>query len=140
MLAKKLLVSIPTSIRVIRRLSLAGLGKTLALQQLRLLVLVREARGQAEMAEILDVSPAAVSKMVDCLVAKGLVRKKPGKDARSKSVVLTAEGKRTLKVVHSHVEGQLNVSLKKLTGTELKDLNRGLSVLDKFIGIVNENS
>ncbi|HXH29216.1 MAG TPA: MarR family transcriptional regulator [Bacteriovoracaceae bacterium] len=139
MLAKRLLVSIPTTIRIIRRLSVAKVGKKLSLQQLRVLVLIKENKGQAELAELLYISPAAVSKMVDSLVTKKLVTKKPGKDARSKSLQLTKDGKRTLATVSAYVEDQLTAGLERLTAKEHAELNRGLEVLDKFMGIVNEH-
>ena len=138
MLEKKLLVSIPTAIRIIRRLSLAKVGKTLSLQQLRVLMLVSEEKGQAEMSDQLYISPAAVSKMVDSLVNKNLIIRKPGKDARCKTLKLTPEGKKTLGSVSSYVEDQLGLGLNCLTVKELTELDKGLTVLDKIMGIVNE--
>jgi DNA-binding MarR family transcriptional regulator len=139
MLAKKMLTIIPRSIRTMRRLSGESLAGSVPFQQFRIMVLVHEGLGQGKMSELLQISPAAVSKMIESLVTKKLVARSPGKDRRSLILKLTSKGKKTYDLVSGHVEQRLEESLGKLSLKELGELDRGLSVLEKFMGLVDEN-
>lgn len=138
MLAKEILRIIPASIRTIRRLSTGSLDGSITIHHLRVLLLVKEGQGQTQMAETLQVSLAAVSKMVNGLVIKDLIKRSPGKDGRCLNLDLTSKGIKTLSIVLGQVEERLESSLNELTPTEVKQLKSGLAVLDKLMNLVNE--
>lgn len=138
MLPEHILRSIPSSIRVIRKLTAETLNEELTTQQFRLMNLIHEGMGQTQMANTLQVSMAAVSKMVDHLAHKGLLKRIPGADRRCQGLILTAQGKKIHKRVISHIEKVLNTNLTKLTEDERSDLIKGLDVLDKLMGKINE--
>lgn len=138
MLVKKILASIPNSIRTIRRLSVSSLNNDLSFQQFRILNLTREGMGQTQMAQNLQVSVAAVSKAVDGMVKKGLLEREQGEDRRCSKLTITAEGAKAHRLVRGQVEKELEKHFKKLTPKEQSDLSRGLDVLDKLMGYVNE--
>lgn len=138
MLAKKILNSIPQSIRMIRHLSVCFMGNELTIQQFRILTLCKEGMGQTQMAQTLQISMAAISKMVDHLVKQNLLERHQGDDRRCLKLSLTPEGKKIQKKITGQVEKILNKNLEKLTNEEQVDLDRGLTVLDKLMGFVNE--
>lgn len=135
----RILTSIPRSIRTIRRVSADLLNSDLTFQQFRILNLVNEGMGQTQMAQNLQVSMAAISKIVDLLVKRGLLKRETGEDRRCLNLSLTAEGKKVLKCVKSQVEKKIEVHYKKLTEKEKSELEKGLIVLDKLMGFLNEN-
>jgi DNA-binding MarR family transcriptional regulator len=94
--------------------------------------------GQTQISQNLQVSVAAVSKLVDLLVKRELVKRDPGEDRRSHRLTLTREGEKLRRKVHDAVARELQRNVKKLSKQELSDLKRGLSVLDKLMGYVNE--
>jgi len=133
MLSKKILESIPQAIRVLRMLSIETLEGSLSLQQLRVLRLAFEGYGQSQMSKILQVSMAAISKMVDGLCNKGFLVKKEGKDKRSLELRLTPKGRKILGQVTAHVEKKINEAARSLDPQEKDELLKGLAVLDKVI-------
>ena len=138
MLSKKVLTSIPYSIRTIRRLAAVSLDSDITFQQFRILNLTFEGMSQTQMAQNNQVSMAAISKMVDALVKRGLLVREEGEDRRCLTLKLSAEGSRIRKVVTIQVEKELDSNFKKLTKDEQNDLKKGLDVLDKLMGFVNE--
>lgn len=138
MLSKKILSSIPNSIRTIRRLAASSLESDVTFQQFRILQLSHEGMGQTQMSQALQVSMAAISKMVDSLARRGLLVREQGEDRRCLHLKLSLEGIRIRKVVTGQVEKTLDKHFKKLTKEEQDDLKKGLDVLDKLMGYVNE--
>lgn len=138
MLSKKILESLPYSIRTIRKISASSLDSDLTFQQFRILTLVHEGMGQTQMSQNLQVSMAAISKIVDFLVKKKLVEREQGEDRRCFKLKLTKEGEKKRKVVHDQVASELDRNFKKLTKKEQTDLKNGLLVLDKLMDYVNE--
>ncbi len=137
-LSTQILEVIPFSVRTIRRLSSSVLKGRITIHHLRILILIREGQGQKGIAETLQVSEAAVSKTIGSLVDKKLLRKKIGKDKRSREVILTASGTRILNLARELVEEQLIPQLEKL-GTDEKDtLREGLLILQKVMSGVKE--
>jgi DNA-binding MarR family transcriptional regulator len=70
-------------------------GLDLALSQVRMLALIERLPtcGIGDVAEYMDVSSAAVSRAVDRLVRRGLVRRTPaGEDRRAVDLVVTSDG------------------------------------------------
>lgn len=135
----RILTSIPRAIRTIRRLSADLLNSDLTFQQFRILNLVNEGMGQTQMSQNLQVSMAAISKIVDLLVKRGLLKRETGEDRRCLTLSLTTEGKKVLKCVKTQVEKKIEIHYKKLTEKEKSELEKGLIVLDKLVGYLNEN-
>lgn len=138
MLAEKILSTVPLSIRALRKLSSESLHEDITVQQFRILVMTEEGMGQTQMANTQQISMAAVSKMVDHLVKQGLLKRSPGADRRCLQLSLTAEGKKIHKRVTGHIKKVLDAKFDKLTKEEQSDLQKGLDVLDKLMGMVNE--
>jgi DNA-binding MarR family transcriptional regulator len=138
MFQKNFFVSLFNAIRTVRRLSVGSLQDDISFQQYRILSLIHEGMGQTQMSQSLQVTMAAVSKTVDGLVKKGFLHREPGEDRRCYKLNLTKRGDVLRKVVRGQVENELAKSYKKLTKQEQSDLNRGLEVLDKLMGYVNE--
>lgn len=138
MLSKKILESIPNAIRTIRCLGAGSLNKDLTFQQFRILNLTHLGMGQTQMAQTLQVSMAAISKIVDSLVKRKLLVREQGEDKRCIKLRLTKEGEKIRKAVQDQVARHLEKSFRKLTKDEQRDLKKGLDVLDKLMGFVNE--
>jgi DNA-binding MarR family transcriptional regulator len=137
MLARALIDSLPRSMRVMRKLSGAGLQGPITFQQLRFLYLVREGMGPTQMAESMQISMAAVSKMLNCLEQKKLIKKVRALDRRALELELTAEGGRILKTVLKHVEARLNLGINRLTLAEKKEFENGMKVLVRLMEMVD---
>lgn len=138
MLSKKIFETIPFSIRTIRKIVAGSLQKDLTFQQFRILTLAHEGMGQTQMAQNMQVSMAAVSKIVDPLVKRELLIREQGTDRRCLKLKLTKEGARIRKTIHDQVVKEIDKSFKKLTKKEQSELMKGLFVLDKLMGLVNE--
>lgn len=132
MLSAKLIESIPKSIRILRKFSSQSLSGSLTFQQFRVLNLVKEGQGQTQIAETVQVSLAATSKMINSLIKKNFITRKAGEDRRTQILKLTPKGKSTLDKVHKHVMKKLDVGLEDLSSTEKGQLLQGLTVLDKL--------
>ncbi|WPU63243.1 MarR family winged helix-turn-helix transcriptional regulator [Peredibacter starrii] len=90
------------------------------------------------MADLLQVSTAAISKMISQLESKKYALRTPGKDRRSLDIKLTAEGTKVLNKVFGKLENQFEKNIKRLSKQEQTDLGKGLLVLEKLMGFVNE--
>lgn len=133
-LSTQILEVIPFSVRTIRRLS----SSVLTIHHLRVLILVQEGLGQKGIAETLQVSDAAVCKTVGILVEKKLLKKKVGKDKRSREVTLTASGLRIISEAREMVEEKIIPQLEKLRADEKVKLREGLDILKKVMTGVKE--
>ncbi|WP_408096295.1 MarR family winged helix-turn-helix transcriptional regulator [Peredibacter sp. HCB2-198] len=138
MLSKSILSVVPYSIRTIRRFTAAAITAPLSFQQLRILILIKEGKGQTEMADLLQVSTAAISKMISQLEIKKYALRMPGKDRRSLELKLTKEGTKVLNKVFGKLEDRFEKNIKRLSKQEQADLGKGLIVLEKLMGFVNE--
>ncbi|MFL5782981.1 MAG: MarR family winged helix-turn-helix transcriptional regulator [Bacteriovoracaceae bacterium] len=136
--ARKLIESIPRSIRVLRKLTVSALDGSLTLHQTRVLYLIKEGLGQSQIADSLQVSAAAVCKLMHQLSDKGFITMSPGKDRRERELILTKEGSRVLAAVNKQLEKKINKGLEALSDTEMKDLEKGLVVLDKLMSQIKE--
>lgn len=133
MLSGKLLESIPKSIRIIRKFATESMGGHLTLQQFRVLKLISEGHGMSQIAEILDVSMAAISKMSTFLLNQKLITRKTGSDKRTQVIKLTPKGKSTLVKIKKYVEQKLDTGIEGLSKDEKAQLMQGLLVLDKLM-------
>ncbi len=138
MLAKKVLESIPRTIRTLRKLTVSVLDGQLTFHQTRVLFYIREGMGQSQIAETLQVTPAAVCKLMHQLSENGLVTMIPGKDRRERLMELTKEGSRILNTVSRSLEKKLNKGIDSLSNAERDDLMKGLLVLEKLTGQIKE--
>ncbi len=138
MLAKALLESLPLSIRTLRKLTVSSLDGSITFHQSRVLFLIREGFGQAQIAEVTQVTPAAVCKLMRELTEKGFITMCPGKDRRERNLELTKDGARALSTVTKQVEKKLNKGIEHLTNEERDDLLKGLEVLNKLMGQIKE--
>jgi MarR family transcriptional regulator, negative regulator of the multidrug operon emrRAB len=72
----------------------------------------------------LGLTHSAAVRLVDRLVAAGLVKREPGKDARSLAVSLTVAGRRAAREVRAGRERALTGLLAPLTADECEQLSR----------------
>ncbi len=130
MLSEKLLDTIPCSIRTIRKLYAESLDGALTLQQIRVLTLISEGQGLTQIAETLEVSLAAVSKMVSSLSKKKIIMSKEGVDRRTQILTLTPQGKNSLEKIKKMVRSKLDIGIAELTKDESAQLMNGLAILE----------
>ena len=130
MLSEKLLDTIPYSIRTIRKLYSESLDGALTLQQIRVLTLISEGQGLTQIADTLQVSLAAVSKMVSSLSKKKIIMRKEGVDRRTHVLTLTPQGKSSLEKIKKMVRAKLDVGISDLSKEESAQLIKGLSILE----------
>ena len=130
MLSEKLLDTIPYSIRTIRKLISESLDGTFTLQQIRVLTLISEGQGVTQIADTLQVSLAAVSKMVSSLSKKKIIMSKEGVDRRTHVLTLTPQGKSSLEKIKKMVRAKLDVGISDLSKEESAQLINGLSILE----------
>lgn len=138
MLSKKLLETIPQSIRTIRKLTSETLTESLTFQQMRILILVNEGQSQTQMAETLQVSHAAISKMISFLTNKRLIVCKAGEDRRTHVLQVTEKSKKILKETVRYVRSKLDVGIRELSPTEKDQLMKGLVILERVMKKVKE--
>ena len=140
MMASKLQIVLPEVGRAMRSLAHNSLREENgpSLQQFRILELTHKGLSQTQMAHFLQVSMAAVSKLVDSLVKHGFLERIQCEDRRCLQLKLTPEGKRIYKKVTSQIEKSIDKHVVKLTKEEVSDLEKGLAVLDKIMGMINE--
>ena len=130
MLSEKLLDTIPCSIRTIRKLYAESLDGALTLQQIRVLTLISEGQGLTQIADTLEVSLAAVSKMVSSLSKKKIIMSKEGVDRRTQILTLTHQGKNSLEKIKKMVRSKLDIGIAELTKDESAQLMNGLAILE----------
>lgn len=133
MLGKRLHEIVPSLMRTIRENYATAQSSELSFHQIRMLYFISCGKSQSEMAEIMSVTPAAVSKIIDGMVVKKLLLRKQGEDRRRQILTLTASGKKTLDKINKTVEDKLNESISQLSSTEYKQLEQGLAVLEKLM-------
>ncbi len=140
MLATKLQTIMPEVGRTMRSLANHSLRDEVGptVQQFRILQLTHLGLSQTQMAHFLQVSMAAVSKLVDSLVKSGFLERIQCADRRCLQLKLTPEGRKIHKKVTSHIEKAIDKQVVKLTKEEVSDLEKGLTVLCKIMGMINE--
>ena len=133
MLSENLLDTIPYSIRTIRKLISESLDGTFTLQQIRVLTLISEGQGLTQIAETLQVSLAAVSKIVSSLSKKKIIISKEGVDRRTHVLTLTSQGKNSLEKIKKMVRSKLDIGIADLSKEEHAQLVKGLSILNELM-------
>lgn len=138
MLGEKLHTQAIDLLLLIRQLGAASVEGDLTYQQVRLMMFISHGKSQSMMSESMLVTPAAISKMIDCLVQKGLVTRRPDEDRRRQVLTFTAAGKKIYNKFIKAVEGKLDQNILLLPVQEQKQLAQGLEVLDKLVSKMNE--
>jgi DNA-binding MarR family transcriptional regulator len=104
----------------------------LSLQQLTVLNLVRtEGITLAELARRTMVAPTVITGIVDRLERQGLIRREPDpRDRRVNRLVLTDRGVEVSVAVEKSLAAEVAMQMSDFTDDELKDLGRGLELLE----------
>jgi DNA-binding MarR family transcriptional regulator len=125
---------IPATMRVIRREVRQGANFTLTVPQHRVLAhLFRGVADATSLAELQGVTLPGISKMVDVLVERGLVRREPSKtDRRQAKLILTDEGKKIYEHSRKTAQAKLNEMIVLLTSDRKRALMAGLLVLKEL--------
>jgi DNA-binding MarR family transcriptional regulator len=105
---------------------------------LRSMILIKEGLGASQIADTLHVSGAAISKIINSLETKNILKRSPGKDGRSICLRLTPKGQKTLSLVSKHAEKEFEKAITKLSPSEKESLNKGLMALEKLMSHMNE--
>jgi outer membrane protein len=138
MLGKRLHGTILPLMAVIRGSYASTQHSKLSFQQIRILHFISCGKSQSDMAEIMLVTPAAISKQIDALVLDKVIVRKQGEDRRRHILSLTTLGTKMLAKVYKTVADRLDESINKLSILEKKQLEQGLTILEKLTTMVNE--
>lgn len=138
MVATKILESVPRAVRLLRKFTVEVLDGSITFHQTRVLFYIKEGFGQSQIAEALQVSPAAVCKVTHQLAENDLITMIPGHDRRERLMELTKEGSKILNTVSKQIEKKLNKGIDTLTSQDRDDLMKGLEILDKLVGQIKE--
>jgi len=124
----------PMVMRHIRR-EMRRRANGLSVPQFRALLYVyrHEAAGLAEIAEHVGLMPPSASKMMDKLVARGLVlREIPSDDRRRIRLTLTARGRASVELARRGTAEELAHVVAKLTPEQRVVLAQGLNILSEL--------
>lgn len=125
-------------LKIIRELGAMSVEDDLTFQHMRMLMAITHGKSQTEMAEAFLVSPAAISKMIDGLVQRELVTRKPDEDRRRQVLTLTPSGKKIYNKFIKAVDGKMDKKILLLPADEQKQLEQGLIVLEKVVTMMRE--
>lgn len=113
--------------------SLVSLAEEVSAPQYRLLVLIDAgvSRG-VDLARTLEVHSSTIARMVDRLVAKGLVDRSPDPDDRRANILsLTGDGAALVEAVNAHRRRQLSDVLERLRPDEVRTVVDGLKLFTR---------
>jgi DNA-binding MarR family transcriptional regulator len=130
-LGKQILKSIPSVMRVIRREMMPIAAGQLSIPQFRILAhLSHGEETVSSLAQLQGVSLPAISKMLDGLVAKKMVRKKAcANDRRSQWAELLPKGRKIFDRMQEQVAIKLNEQLATLSSSDTKVIEEALQIL-----------
>jgi DNA-binding MarR family transcriptional regulator len=141
--AQKVLALLPVLRQwVTMRVQQASADCDLSLRQYAALHGIREgASSPGELARLWQVTPAALTGIVDRLERRGLVRRTPDpSDRRRLCLVLTEEGLRTSRQVESALTTDLATQLATASPAELAELGRALDLLQQTLAALEERA
>ena len=130
--AKELLDAVPRATFIIRETAYRHRTKSVSFPQLRVLAMVSKVpcADLSAIALYLSLSLSATSRLVEHLVEKKLLQRKPDKLNRRKiSLTLTAPGKRVLDRTNRAVEKKLAGCLGHLSAKERRTLSAAMTLL-----------
>lgn len=123
-----------SAVRLLRTLRRADDGRGLSAPRLSALsvIVYGGAMSLAELAEAEQVKPPTMSRIVDALVARGLLSRnpKPG-DRRSVVIAATGEGVQLLGAGREQRVGELISRIGRLADSERRALARGVEILER---------
>ena len=130
----------PKAMQLIREEMRSVRGERLTVPQFRVLAAVdRGLCHNKEIGELLGVSEAAISRMIDVLEQDGLVNKGINKaDRRVKSLSLTKIGKKFFDHVKTGAKECLKNKLHTLSKEEIDAVTKGLEILQKKLPSLSE--
>lgn len=133
-IAKLLFEAIPAYVHQMRAEVKQAAPGNLSFSQFRVLsCLNRGVRTVSQVADHLSVSQPAMTKMVNGLVTRGLIKKKPDKtDKRQILLFLTAPGESLYQKVINKAEGSLSESLRDMPQSDLVALEQALLSLNRL--------
>ena len=133
-IAKKLLDVIPPSMHWIRKEMRSTMNDELTIPQFRILASIFRGNNVAcDIAKSQGTSQAAMSKMIDGLVTRGLVKREANKDDRRHfHLNLTASGDAFYKKTRKHAQTNLKEQISNLDKNDRDDLASGLIILEKL--------
>jgi DNA-binding MarR family transcriptional regulator len=141
--AQKVLALLPVLRQwVTMRVQQASADRDLSLRQYAALHGIREgASSPGELARLWQVTPAALTGIVDRLERRGLVRRTPDpSDRRRLCLALTEEGLRTSRQVESALTTDLATQLATASPAELAELGRALDLLQQTLAALEERA
>lgn len=137
-IAKKLMDIIPPSMNWIRTEMRSAMKskeqEELSVPQFRILASIFRGRNVAcDIAKHQGISQAAMSKMIDSLVARGFVEREANEnDRRHFHLILTKEGDTLFKKLRKSAQANLKEQISCLEQTDREDLEKGLLALEKL--------
>lgn len=124
--------SLMTHVADVHATEFLGVDVTMSQAKCLYVVSVHPGIGMSALAEQLNVTPAALSGLVDRLVEHGyLVRREDPSDRRQLRVTLTDPGREVFESIRELNEHQLRTLLAGLSGEELDALRIGIAALDR---------
>jgi DNA-binding MarR family transcriptional regulator len=139
-LAELMMDIIPKTTQKIREELRRVRGDRLTVTQFRVLAAVN--RGlcrNKDICELLGVSEAAISRMIDVLVQDGLIKKGVDKDDRRQTVLsLTSEGQKLHSVTKAEARTRLKSKLDALSSEDIESMIKGLEILQQNINLLDE--
>lgn len=132
--AKRILEVVPMSMARIRTEMRAASPPDLSIPQYRILGSIFRGQNLAgEIARHQGVSQPAMSKMIDSLVEKGLIKREhQGKDRRQIPLALTLLGEELFLKIRRTAQQELSQRTADLSARDRKELLQGLAVLERF--------
>lgn len=133
-LAKKLLDIIPPSMIWIRAEMRSVMKEELSVPQFRIMANIFRGNNVAcDIAKSQGISQAAMSKMIDSLVARGFVEREANEnDRRHFHLNLTKAGDTFFKKMRKSAQANLKEQISDLGEEDRQDLEKGLLVLEKL--------
>lgn len=133
-IAKKLMDIIPPSMHWIRAEMRTTMEDELSVPQFRILASIFVGRNVAcDIAKHQGISQAAMSKMIDSLVARGFVEREANEnDRRHFHLILTKEGDTFFKKMRKNTQANLKEQISCLERPDREDLEKGLLALEKL--------
>ena len=127
---------------VTSRVQFAGADLGLSLRQFAALRGIQEgASSPGDLARLWQVTPAVITGIVDRLESRGLVRRAPDPDDRRRlRLVLTETGRRASDEVEAALTDELAAPLAAASATELAELSRALSLLQRTFASLDQPS
>ena len=129
----------PKAMQSLREEMRQGRGDRLTVPQFRVLAGVnRGVVANKDLGELLGVSEAAISRMVDHLVQDGLIKKSIHKSDRRQSVLsLTIDGSSLYNFIRGDARQRLMEKLEVLPNEKLEIVIKGLEILKENIDILS---